>query len=1071
MPSIGREAAHRPSPISEEVHKCLESFDGLKRNALSPTAEDVGEISTSKVSNAADRFRLWVGNIGAHRKDCGSLDFRLKDAPLIQSNVLDILSALSSRMEEASAILQGRRVPFEKLPNPDPDDDSGQRLKSDSDADSDSDSNNSESSSEETELGQLMDGIEERTSMLLRISMVIRNPAPRDHSAYSNQAFTSHFDPYDKGRIQDKFKNAQSQLVDRLASALSARRKFLKYRKERHNELSAGLEISEADGNGQNPPPSIVATSIPGHMKDMAGWDLGVDTSSESGVSATSFAPSFQEEDSSETRRLRKTPLMPEEGRHGRPFECPICFNIISVNEGSWKKHVSQDLAPYICTFESCITPFQRFERCRDWFEHEVSHRSKWRCPKDCGRKFNTRQDLFKHLSTHPELEFYPELPPELTRACQEKPDYSSLVDCPLCGENLRLLQLQSHLGKHQYQLALYILRDHLEDTSILYHDESEVSDDNSVDEPKSRNLEHEEENSTSGDLKEEGNPLLSMDLNHPMEQVQVQEQQALPEGPTATGSISIPSDEAEKSRDLENKEGFEMRANDGASRESQERRVEAHQQGTDEHTVDQEGNRQGERPREGHVQQSAQELYQERPENQADDPLGNLGQVSLEADAPKPEEKRLPIKFKDAVGRKFSFPWHLCKTWRGMEGLIKQAFLHVDVIGQHVHDGHYDLVGPDGEIILPQVWETVVQPDWTVTMHMWPMEEPPFPGRPMPPSLPFSTEHDWVQLGMPPPQGGGATTTEGDSRRRTFPPKEPTEAHFEPNPTVSEDPDAARVKFAPGKDEKEEEMVSSLDPSEELLRHSQQVVEPENTSELNRQRSNLGSGLADTLRLSPATEVGTSHARTVSPSEPDEDIEKPKGILRKPTEKFPEDPNPIREGVAPMKDSLKSKDVPPDARWTKIDRQLVCPEALTEAKERFEERIDCVIILRVLTKKEIQAFADRTRQIRESRAEAEGPYEQNTTESEMANSPEFNGEIQPGASYAPSSSINMQSGSPSAISSRDEEERAREREKERKLRERERREREEAQKKRREISKALENIMDMVQNHGTEST
>jgi len=65
----------------------------------------------------------------------------------------------------------------------------------------------------------------------------------------------------------------------------------------------------------------------------------------------------------------------------------------------------------------------------------------------------------------------------------------------------------------------------------------------------------------------------------------------------------------------------------------------------------------------------------------------------------PKPEEVKLPIKFKDAVGRKFSFPWHLCKTWKGMEELIKQAFLHVDVIGPHVHDGHYDLVGPDGEI------------------------------------------------------------------------------------------------------------------------------------------------------------------------------------------------------------------------------------------------------------------------------------------------------------------------------------------------------------------------------------
>jgi hypothetical protein len=57
-------------------------------------------------------------------------------------------------------------------------------------------------------------------------------------------------------------------------------------------------------------------------------------------------------------------------------------------------------------------------------------------------------------------------------------------------------------------------------------------------------------------------------------------------------------------------------------------------------------------------------------------------------SDAPKP-----PIKFKDAVGRKYSFPWHIVKTWKGMEELIKQAFLHVDVIGPHVFDGHYDLV------------------------------------------------------------------------------------------------------------------------------------------------------------------------------------------------------------------------------------------------------------------------------------------------------------------------------------------------------------------------------------------
>ena len=60
------------------------------------------------------------------------------------------------------------------------------------------------------------------------------------------------------------------------------------------------------------------------------------------------------------------------------------------------------------------------------------------------------------------------------------------------------------------------------------------------------------------------------------------------------------------------------------------------------------------------------------------------------------------------------------------MEELIKQAFLHVDVIGPHVMEGHYDLIGPDGEIILPQVWEALIEPGWSISMLMWPLPEQP---------------------------------------------------------------------------------------------------------------------------------------------------------------------------------------------------------------------------------------------------------------------------------------------------------------------------------------------------------
>lgn len=92
-----------------------------------------------------------------------------------------------------------------------------------------------------------------------------------------------------------------------------------------------------------------------------------------------------------------------------------------------------------------------------------------------------------------------------------------------------------------------------------------------------------------------------------------------------------------------------------------------------------------------------------------------------------------------------------------------------------------------------------------------------------------------------------------------------------------------------------------------------------------------------------------------------------PRGILKTPTDKFPEEPNPVREGVAPLKDAHK-KGIPPGARWTKIDRRLVNPAALEAGRERFEERSDYVIVLRVLSKEEIQAYAVKTQEIRDAR-------------------------------------------------------------------------------------------------------
>ncbi|RYP45445.1 hypothetical protein DL768_008213 [Monosporascus sp. mg162] len=87
-------------------------------------------------------------------------------------------------------------------------------------------------------------------------------------------------------------------------------------------------------------------------------------------------------------------------------------------------------------------------------------------------------------------------------------------------------------------------------------------------------------------------------------------------------------------------------------------------------------------------------------------------GVKSYECKAPKNKEMA-PLRFKDAIGRKYSFPFHIVQTWSGMEELIKQCFINVEVIGPHVMAGYYDLIGPNGEIVLPSIWEKVVEPGW----------------------------------------------------------------------------------------------------------------------------------------------------------------------------------------------------------------------------------------------------------------------------------------------------------------------------------------------------------------------
>ena len=116
-------------------------------------------------------------------------------------------------------------------------------------------------------------------------------------------------------------------------------------------------------------------------------------------------------------------------------------------------------------------------------------------------------------------------------------------------------------------------------------------------------------------------------------------------------------------------------------------------------------------------------------------------------------------------------------------------------------------------------------------------------------------------------------------------------------------------------------------------------------------------------------------HPRVVTPSNEEKPVPPPapKSILRKPREKFPEHPDTVREGVAPHKEMPK-KDVPPNARWTKINRKLVNPEALEQDGIRFNEYVDHVIVLKAMDLEEIEKYTRKTAEIREKRRMLMGP-------------------------------------------------------------------------------------------------
>lgn len=408
------------------------------------------------------------------------------------------------------------------------------------------------------------------------------------------------FEKFDIAHVCEKFPSAPRLVSETLGKAISRRREYFKYRESHHRKLSEGIlaenaerpthdNRQDADGDARTEvrPLSTVASSIPQEFNiDEHVLALEAEQLSDSGETQTSIATSAADS------QTRKIPPVPKAADDGNPFPCPYCFMLITVRSRySWKKYVLKDLQPYACTFPSCLNSKRLFERRHEWFQHEMQyHRWRWICKSGCEITFESKGGFEEHLIDTHGISKDSERLNHLVQSCEKRPSLGLEISCVLCGEILKLKQLERHLGKHQKHLTLFAL------PSVPDQDTDDAGDDIS-DMAHSALAEHTVQGANSEDSEsdtDDGEPLRS-----------------------------------ENDRAIE--EVYDnLHPRSAAPEEVKETREEAQKRREDQLQASHKGIVEG-------VSTAAATLGKKRP----------------------------ALKFKDALGRNFLFPWHLCCTWK----------------------------------------------------------------------------------------------------------------------------------------------------------------------------------------------------------------------------------------------------------------------------------------------------------------------------------------------------------------------------------------------------------------------
>jgi hypothetical protein len=239
----------------------VRAFHSLS-DALS-TSDGSWTIDAEALEDEVGRFRVWSGNLGVLQKGHSSLDYRLRDSPLLSGNTLKLLEELSDNVNEAYAVVSGARLPYEAQTKPEEPEPDGE---DDGFFSADEDDEEEDSGEHRCELTMRFEEIVDIIDNLYKLSVRIRTPTIRSRSLKA-ASYTpkdpdtgvdvlSTYAGYDLHHVQELLshlrlphlaedQHEQDFLTARLSAAVTLRRRQFKYWKRRklayYHDMRHGL--------------------------------------------------------------------------------------------------------------------------------------------------------------------------------------------------------------------------------------------------------------------------------------------------------------------------------------------------------------------------------------------------------------------------------------------------------------------------------------------------------------------------------------------------------------------------------------------------------------------------------------------------------------------------------------------------------------------------------------------------------------------------------------------------------------------------------------------------------------